>query len=164
MGHAWPALLRDGAAELEPDGGIRRTARRLHQDGLRASLIAAAKATENDAPSYRRVAFLCARLEFTPLSAEAQRLADAIDGGAKADTQAVNALMERRWQMMRAILKSHPLAVNVRVIATADLVLNRTLGWKGPSDAAKSGKLQLQLGDDWLNEDQSATRNQSGRK
>ncbi len=133
-------------------------------DGLRASLVAAAKATENDEPSHRRVAFLRAGLEFTAVSAEAHRLADAIEDGKKADVQAVNAVMERRWQIMRAILKNHPLAVNVGVVAAADVVLNGRLGWKGPSDAAKTGKLQLQPGDDWLNGDQSATRNQPGRK
>ena len=125
---------------------------------LRASLVAAANATEKDAPSHRRVAFLRAGLEFTAASAEAHRLAAAMDGGTKVDAQTVNAVMERRWQIMRAILKNHPLAVNVGVVAAADIVLNRSLGWKGPSDAAKSGKLQLQPGDDWLNEDQSATR------
>ncbi len=51
-----------------------------------------------------------------------------------------------------------------RAVAAADAVLHGRLGWKGPSDAAKTGKLQLQPGDDWLNGDQSATRNQPGRK
>ena len=125
---------------------------------LRASLVAAAKATEKDAPSHRRVAFLRAGMEFTAASVEAHRLADAIESGSKVDAKTVSAVMERRWQMMRAILKNHPLAVNVGVVAAADVVLNGTLRWKGPSDAAKAGRLQLQPGDDWLNEDQSATR------
>ncbi len=127
-------------------------------NALRASLVAASKATEKDAPSHRRVAFLRAGLEFTAASAEAHRLADAITNGAKVDMHTVNGVMERRWQIMRAILKNHPLAVNVGVVAAADVVLNQSLGWKGPSDVAKAGKLQLQPGDDWLNEDQSATR------
>jgi len=36
-------------------------------------------------------------------------------------------------------------------------------GWKGPSEIAKNGKFQLQAGDDWLNEDQSATRKGSAK-
>ncbi len=125
---------------------------------MRAELIAAAKSTENDPPSHRRVAFLRAGLEFTAISAEAHRLADAAANGAHPEAKKVNEVMERRWQMMRAILRQHPLAVNVGVVAAGDVTLSSALGWKGPSEAVKAGKFQLHAGDDWLNEDQSATR------
>jgi hypothetical protein len=127
-------------------------------DQLRDALVAAAKATEGDAPSHRRVSFLRAGLEFTAVSAEAHRLADEIEQGKKIDRQAVNAVMERRWQMMRALLQSYPLAVNVGVVAANDTLLTRALNWKGPSEGAKSSKLELKPDDNWLNEDQSATR------
>lgn len=120
---------------------------------LRAALVAAAKATENDAPSHRRVAFLRAGFEFTVISAEAHRLTDSAEKG-----KAAEGVMERRWQLMRALLQQEPLAVNVAVVAGNDGPLNSALGWKGPSEATKAGKLQLPSGDDWLNEDQSATR------
>ncbi len=126
---------------------------------LRAALVAAAKAVERDPAARKRVAFLRAGLEFTAVSAEAHRLADAMEAGMPVDAKAVNEVMDRRWQMMRAILKAHPLAVNVGVVAANDTLLVRALKWKGPSDAAKSAKFPLQPGDDWLNEDQSATRN-----
>ena len=125
---------------------------------LRASLVAAAKATEQDAPSHRRVAFLRAGLEFTAITAEAHRLADAAANGGSLDAKKANEIMERRWQMMRAILQREPLAVNVGVVAGNDATLNAALRWKGPSETGKAGKFQLPPGDDWLNEDQSATR------
>jgi hypothetical protein len=125
---------------------------------LRALLVAAAKATEQDAPSHRRVTFLRAGLEFTAISAEAHRLADAAANGGSLDIKKANEVMERRWQMMRAILQHQPLAVNVGVVAGNDSTLNAALRWKGPSDSSKAGKFQLPPGDDWLNEDQSATR------
>lgn len=127
-------------------------------NGLRAHLVAAAKATESDAAAHRRVAFLRAGLEFTAASADGHRLADAADAGAKPDAVNVNAVMDRRWQLMRSLLQNHPLAVNVGVVAAADAVWTRSLNWKGPSDSAKSGRLQLNPDDDWLNGDQSATR------
>ena len=125
---------------------------------LRASLVAAAKATEQDTSSHKRVAFLRAGLEFTAISAEAHRLADAASNGGKPDVKKASEVMERRWQMMRAILQHHPLAVNVGVIAGNDATLNAALGWRGPSENAKTGKFQMQAGDDWLDGDQSATR------
>ena len=125
---------------------------------LRTALVAAAKATEQDAPSHHRVDFLRAGLEFTAISVEGHRLADAADSGNTIDAKAVTAVMERRWQMMRALLQTHPLAINVGVVAAADAVWARPLKWTGPSDIAKTGKLKLQADDDWLNGDQSATR------
>ena len=121
--------------------------------GLRASLVAAAKATEQDAPSHRRVAFLRAGLEFTALSVEAHRLADAAADGGTVDAKAASAVMERRWQIMRAIFQNHPLAVNVGVVAGNDGPMISALKWKGPSDAARTGKFQLPAEDDWLNGD-----------
>jgi hypothetical protein len=125
---------------------------------LRALLGAAAKTTERDPSSRRRVAFLRAGLEFTAVSAEAHRLADSAARGARLDANGTTEVMERRWQMMRAILQHHPLAVNVGVVAGNDGPLRSALGWKGPSDATKAAKIQLQPGDDWLDADQSATR------
>jgi hypothetical protein len=125
---------------------------------LRALLIAASKATEPDPPSHRRVAFLRAGLEFTAVSAEAHRLAGAVANGGNLEPEKVSEVMERRWQIMRAILQHHPLAVNVAVVAGNDAALSTALRWKGPGEAVKTGKLQLRAGDDWLNEDQSATR------
>jgi hypothetical protein len=121
---------------------------------LRTLLRAASKATESDAPSHRRVAFLRAGLEFTALNAEAHRLADT----APVDAKAAGDVMERRSQLMRALLRQQPLAVNVGTVAAADEPLNRALNWKGPTEAGKTGQLQLPAGDNWLNEDQSATR------
>jgi hypothetical protein len=125
---------------------------------LRTLLVAASKATESDVPSHRRVAFLRAGLEFTALNAEAHRLATGSESGVAPDAKAVSDVMERRWQLMRALLHQQPLAVNVGTVAANDEPLNRALNWKGPSEAGKAGKLQLPAGDNWLNEDQSATR------
>jgi hypothetical protein len=127
-------------------------------DELRTLLVAAAKATENDAPSHRRVAFLRAGLEFTAISAEAHRLADAAEAGTPPDPKTAADVMERRWQMMRALLKQQPLAINAGVVAINDGPLNSALQWKGPSEAGKNAQFQLPAGDNWLNEDQSATR------
>jgi len=127
-------------------------------DQLRGLLVVAAKATEKDAPAHRRVAFLRAGLEFTAINAEAHRLAEAANAGTQPETKAVSEVMEHRWQLMRALLQQQPLAVNVGVVAAADEPLNRALQWKGPSEAGKALKLQLPAGDNWLNEDQSATR------
>jgi hypothetical protein len=80
------------------------------------------------------------------------------------DPKAAAGVMEQRWQMMRAMAKNQPLAVNVAVVAGNDSPLNGALKWKGPSELAKTGKFQLKPGDDWLNEDQSATRQGSGAK
>lgn len=130
---------------------------------MRIELIAAAKATEKDLPAHRRVAFLRAGFEFTAISAEADRLKESAEAGTKPDLAAVNVVMERRWQMMRALLQREPLAVNVAVVAGNDATLNTALGWKGPTEAAKGGKFQLPAGDDWLNEDQSETRKGQNR-
>jgi hypothetical protein len=121
---------------------------------LRALLVGAAKATENDPPSHRRVAFLRAGLEFTALNAEAHRLA----ATPAPDPAAANEVMERRWELMRALFQQQPLAVNVGVVAGNDELLNRALKWKGPSEAGKAHRFLAPTGDDWLNEDQSATR------
>jgi hypothetical protein len=136
---------------------------------MRQLLITAAKATENDPPAHRRVAFLRTGLEFTALSDEARRRAFTVtndESRARADsltnyhpdTKASDALMEHRWQLMRAILQQQPLAVNVSVVAGNDAPLNNALHWPGPTETAKAGKFQLPAGDNWLNEDQSATR------
>jgi hypothetical protein len=125
---------------------------------LRALLVSAAKATESDAPSHRRVAFLRAGLEFTAINAEAHRLADGAGNGTAPDAKKAADIMERRWQLMRALLQQQPLAVNVGTVAANDEPLNRALAWKGPSEAGKAVKLLLPTGDNWLNEDQSATR------
>ena len=125
---------------------------------MRAELIAAAKATENDAPAHRRVAFLRAGFEFTAITAEADRLRESTEAGTRPDPAVASTVLDRRWQMMRALFQNQPLAVNVAVVASYDGPLNTVLGWKGPSALAKSGTLQLPTDDDWLNEDQSATR------
>jgi hypothetical protein len=52
----------------------------------------------------------------------------------------------------------HPLAVDVAVITGNDAPLHAALGWNGPDEAARAGKPPLPSGDDWLNEDQCATR------
>lgn len=125
---------------------------------MRALLVAAGKATASDPESHRRVAFVRAGFEFTAISAEAHRLKDAVLKGETVDLPAAHALLERRWQMMRALFEQQPLAVNVAVVAANDRPLYDSLQWKGPSAAGKSGKFALPAGDDWLNEDQSATR------
>ena len=125
---------------------------------MRNELMAASKATENDIPSHRRVAFLRTGFEFTAVSAEAHGLKEALEAGAKPDSAAISSVMERRWQIMRAMFKTQPLAVNVTVVAGNDAPLNNALGWKGPSAIAKDGAIRLSFDDDWLNGDQSATR------
>jgi hypothetical protein len=122
---------------------------------LRALLAAAGRATEQDAASRQRVAFLRAGLEFTALSAEAHALAEA---ATPPDAKAVEAVMQRRWQLMRALFQQQPLAVNVGVVAANDEPLLRALKWTGPRQPAKGAKFLLPAGDDWLNDDQSATR------
>jgi hypothetical protein len=126
---------------------------------MRATLIAAAKATVNDPASNHRVSFLRAGLEFTAITAEAHRIKEAAEAaGTNPDAVKVSAVMEHRWQLMRAIFQTHPLAVNVALVAANDAPLNSALGWKGPGALAKSSKLHLPTDDNWLNEDQSATR------
>lgn len=128
-------------------------------EAMRAALVAAAKATANDAPAHHRVSPSCGPDSSSPISAEAHRLKEAAESsGTKPDPAAVSAVMERRWQMMRAIFQSHPLAVNVTLIPMNDAPLNAALRWKGPGALAKSGKLQLPTDDNWFSEDQSATR------
>jgi len=125
---------------------------------LREHLVAAAAATADDGPSRRRVDFLRAGFELTAVSAEAHRLKLAAAAGETVDPAQAQALLERRWQLMRAMFERQPLAVNVAVVAAHDRQLNEPLKWKGPTDAARGGKFTLPAGDDWLNEDQSATR------
>lgn len=125
---------------------------------MRALLVDAGKATANDSESHRRVAFVRAGFEFSAISAEAHRLKDAVQMGETVDLAAAHALLERRWQMMRALFEQQPLAVNVAVVAANDRALYDPLKWPGPSAAGKSGKFKLPADDDWLNEDQSATR------
>ncbi len=127
-------------------------------DLMRGLLVAAGKATANDPESHRRVAFLRAGFEFTAISAEAHRLKDAALNGETVDLPAARAVLERRWQMMRALFDQQPLAVNVAVVAANDGTLYQPLKWRGPSEAVKAGKFVLPADDDWLNEDQSATR------
>lgn len=122
---------------------------------LRALLVSAARATEKDPASQQRVAFLRAGLEFTALSAEAHALAEA---ATPPDAKAIDAVMQRRWQLMRALFQQQPLAVNVGIVSANDEPLLRALKWSGPSDAVKGGKFLLPTDDNWLNGDQSATR------
>jgi hypothetical protein len=131
---------------------------------LREHLVAAAKATADDGPSRRRVDFLRAGFELTAMSAEAHRLKNAAAAGEAVDPAAAHAVLERRWQLMRAMFERQPLAVNVAVVAAHDRQLNEPLKWKGPTDAVRSGKFSLPAGDDWLNEDQSATRRGSAER
>ena len=61
-------------------------------DQMRALLVDAAKATEQDMPSHRRVAdSLRAGLEFTAISAEAHRLAEAENGAVDAKAASARA-------------------------------------------------------------------------
>jgi hypothetical protein len=131
-------------------------------DKMREHLVTAAKATADDGPSRRRVDFMRAGFELTAISAEAHRLKNAVAAGEAIDTAAAHAVLERRWQLMRAMFERQPLTVNVAVVAVHDRQLNEPLKWKGPTDAARGGKFTLPAGDDWLNEDQSATRRGAG--
>ncbi len=153
--HYW--LLADTGIELRPKMFPLIKPETL--DAMRATLIAAAKATVNDPASNHRVSFLRAGLEFTAITAEAHRIKEAAEAaGTNPDAVKVSAVMEHRWQLMRAIFQTHPLAVNVALVAANDAPLNSALGWKGPGALAKSSKLHLPTDDNWLNEDQSATR------
>lgn len=150
-------LLADTGVELRPKMFPLIKPETL--DAMRATLIAAAKATASDPASNHRVSFLRAGLEFTAITAEAHRLKETAEAtGTKPDAAKVSAVMEHRWQLMRAIFQTHPLAVNVALVAANDAPLNSALGWKGPGALAKSNKLHLPTDDNWLNEDQSATR------
>jgi hypothetical protein len=121
---------------------------------LRELLETARKASANDPAIRKRVTFLRAGLEHTALTAEALRMASQIEAGQPVDRAAGKAVMDRRWQLMRAIALREPLAVNEPVVAGNEQLLRRTLGWSGPGDAAKAAKLNDTPQDDWLNEDQ----------
>lgn len=125
---------------------------------MRALLLEAGKATANDPASHRRVAFIRTGFEFTAISAEVHRLKEATLEGKEIDLPAAHALLEKRWQMMRAMFERQPLAVNVAFVAANDRALNDALKWKGPSATAKAGTFALPPGEDYLNEDQSAIR------
>src|SRR6185437_9634014 len=84
---------------------------------LRQLLVAASKATTSEPKAHRRVDFLRSGFEFTALSAEAHRLKDAVVRGEKVELSAAQAVLDRRWQMMRALYERQPLAVNVVVVA-----------------------------------------------
>jgi hypothetical protein len=127
-------------------------------DRMRALLIAASKATAGDPEAHRRVAFLRAGFEFTALSAEAHRLSAAATAGEAIDFAAAQVVLERRWQMMRALYQQQPLAVNVVIVGANDGTLSGPLKWKGPSEVVRNAKFRLPADDDWLNEDQSAVR------
>lgn len=127
-------------------------------EALRAHLLAAAKATADDSASRRRVDFLRAGFELTAVSAEAHKIKLAKAAGEAVDLAQAHAVLEHRRQLMRAMFERQPLAVNVAVVAVYDRQLNEPLQWKGPADATRNGKLTLPADDDWLFEDQSATR------
>ena len=59
---------------------------------------------------------------------------------------------------MRALCQNQPLAVNVTLVAGHDSTLNQAVKWKGRNEATKTGKFQVQSGDDGLHEDQTGKR------
>ncbi len=95
---------------------------------MRPALIAAAKPTMNEPSSNHRISFLHAGLEFTAITAEAHRLKETAEtSGTKPAPTTVSALMERRWQMTRAIFQTRPLAVNAALVAANDSTLNSAI-------------------------------------
>jgi hypothetical protein len=122
---------------------------------LRKLLEEGQKSARDNRGARRRVSFLRAGLEHTALTAEAYRLASRVEAGEKIDAAAARALMDRRWQLMRRILQSEPLAVNVALVAGHEAPLRRALGWSGPSAATSASAARKADLDDWLNEDQT---------
>lgn len=125
---------------------------------LRSLLEEGRKAAGDNQGVRRRVSFLRVGLEHTALTAEAYRLASGIKAGEKIDAAAAKALMDRRWQLMRRILQSEPLAVNVALVAGHEEPLRRALSWSGPSAASKASAARKADLDDWLNEDQTPVK------
>jgi hypothetical protein len=125
---------------------------------MRALLVEAGKATSSEPGAHRRIGFVRTGFEFTAISAEVHRLKEAALEGKDVDLPAAHALLEKRYQMMRAMFERQPVAVNVAFVAANDRALNDALKWKGPSAAVKAGSFTLPPSEDYLNEDQSALR------
>jgi hypothetical protein len=122
---------------------------------LRKLLAAASKDAGDDAGVRRRVAFLRVGLEYTALTAEAYRLADAAREAPRADTAAGVKMLDRRWLLMRDILKGWPLAVNVGLVAGSDAHVWRPLRWSGPGESTRRGASSASPEEAWLHEDQT---------
>lgn len=150
IGREVPAKTKDEDVEISQETLIK----------LRALLDKAAAAVKEDKTSLERVNFLRAGFELTTLTNEVYRLANAAQAGAEIDIEEAKALMQRRWNLMRAAYLRHNLAVNTPLVAAFDdAKLARFLGGAPSSEQSKdSGNTSDEDGDDWLYEDQSETR------
>jgi hypothetical protein len=106
---------------------------------LRGYLAAMEKAESGNTAVQRRVAFWRRGLDFTDVQAQAYRLLAGVkDRSVTAEEQTEAArILDRRWQMMRAMFREEPYAVNVAYLCWSEGGRFRPLGWTGPSAAAK---------------------------
>jgi hypothetical protein len=112
---------------------------------LRGFLDDADAATQNDAESNRRVAFLRVGLDYTDAYSAVFRLMrewDAAGGGRLTPEAKENfrIALDRNWVASRDIFDNHHLAVNVASVAWGSWGYFNRLGWKGPSEAVKAGR------------------------
>ena len=131
---------------------------RVAMADLKAQLDAADKAAGDDATVRKRIAFLRAGLDYSAVTCQAAQLRLAAQEQQPFDKALAAKLLDRRWLMMRGMLKTQPLAVNVGVAAGHDDGTWATVGWRGPSAAVKSAADKGPGVDDaWQYEDQTQT-------
>jgi len=146
VGSQIPARTRDEDVEISEATLVQ----------LRSLLEKAADATKDDPDSLERVHFLRAGFELTALTNEVYRLANIAQAGGEIDLDHAKALMQGRWNLMRATYLRHNLAVNTPLVAAFDdAKLARFLGGR-PSSETQNHRKDSE--DDWLYEDQSETR------
>lgn len=118
---------------------------------LRGRLDAAEKAAGADAAVRRRLALLRRGLDFTDVQARAYRLLAELktppaspedkEPRYRPPTPEEKAeaaqLLDRRWRMMRRMLREEPYAVNVGYVSWSEGRPFEPLGWTGPSATAK---------------------------
>jgi hypothetical protein len=126
---------------------------------LKAQLDAADKAAGADEAVRKRIAFLRAGLDYSTVTAQAGQMRLALEQKQPVDKELAARLLDRRWLMMREMLKKNVLAVNVGLVAGYDDTSWRDLGWRAPTTAAKAGagSAAPKPDDGWLYEDQSQT-------
>lgn len=106
---------------------------------LRGYLDAAENAARGDELIHRRIALLRRGLDFTDVQAQLYRMLAQVkdrEPTAEEKTEA-GKLLDRRWRIMRAILKEEPYAVNVGYLTWGEGARFKPLGWTGPSAEAK---------------------------
>ena len=105
---------------------------------LRGRLDAAAKASD-DAKVHARIALLRAGLDFTELQGRIHRLMRRLRNGdlTGPERQEMLQLLDRKWLLMRRIVREQPLAVNLAVVCRREWGWFKPVGWTGPSEAVR---------------------------